>query len=50
MLDLSTTSLIRREKAGLLTPLKDLGKGPVYYAMREVIALYDRAPREGQQS
>jgi hypothetical protein len=39
LLKISHSTAVRREAAGLLTPLKDHPNGWVFYQMREVMAL-----------
>lgn len=50
MLACGLTTLKRREAAGLLTPIRDVQGGAVYYALDQISALAGSRKVEGGQS
>jgi hypothetical protein len=48
MLACGISTLKRREAAGLLTPIRDVQAGAVYYALDQVTALAGRKAQGGQ--
>jgi hypothetical protein len=48
MLSCGVSTLKRREAAGLLTPIRDVERGAVYYSLDQVAALAGRKVEGGQ--